>query len=319
MASLAPPTELDILRYRFHHGTNLGSVFVLEKWLFPNMFPTDCPAELDAVTKSVHDIGVDATRAKWEAHWRNTITPEDWEFLSLSATAVRLPIGFYHLGSDFCLNTPFAEVAPVYANALTIIKEIIILAEAHGLGVLLDLHALPGGANDQHHSGWSGRSYAASYKHLGGGTLGKLASKVESKVKQHIMSDTSNSSGPQRAEFWEKKQYRDLGTRAVEKLASLCALPTMKTAIVGLQIINEADTIAIQKGLWEWYNEAIAAVHRIDPELPVIVSDAWNAQAGADVSFFPVCPRAWLTSLVLRQTNASYDPRYPHLLLLPSA
>jgi len=34
----APPTPLDILRYRSHHGANLGSIFVLEKWLFPSMF-----------------------------------------------------------------------------------------------------------------------------------------------------------------------------------------------------------------------------------------------------------------------------------------
>lgn len=177
---------------------------------------------------------------------------------------------------------------------MTVIREIVILAEANGLGVLLDLHALPGGANDQHHSGWSGKTYGAGHSRLGtlgsigSGALGKIAAKVESKVKQHIMPGTVSTSGTQRAEFWENRHYRELGTRAVEKLASFCAEEQVKTAIVGLQIINEADTISIQKGLWEWYDEAIAAVHRIDPDLPVIVSDAWNAQAGADVSLsFP--------------------------------
>lgn len=49
---LAPPTSLDILRYRTHHGTNLGSIFVLEKWLFPSMFEPTAKgdSELDAVT-----------------------------------------------------------------------------------------------------------------------------------------------------------------------------------------------------------------------------------------------------------------------------
>ncbi|KAL9627291.1 MAG: hypothetical protein Q9164_007648, partial [Protoblastenia rupestris] len=48
---LPPPTHLDILRYRTHHGTNLGSIFVLEKWLYPSLFSyTDSDSELDAVT-----------------------------------------------------------------------------------------------------------------------------------------------------------------------------------------------------------------------------------------------------------------------------
>lgn len=49
---LASPTSLDLLRYRTHHGTNLGSIFVLEKWLFPSMFEPTAKgdSELDAVT-----------------------------------------------------------------------------------------------------------------------------------------------------------------------------------------------------------------------------------------------------------------------------
>lgn len=48
----SPPTNLDILRYRSHHGANLGSIFVLEKWLFPAMFEPGASggSELDAVT-----------------------------------------------------------------------------------------------------------------------------------------------------------------------------------------------------------------------------------------------------------------------------
>ena len=47
-----PPTYLDNFRYRYHNGTNLGSIFVLEKWLFPSMFEptTRGDSELDAVT-----------------------------------------------------------------------------------------------------------------------------------------------------------------------------------------------------------------------------------------------------------------------------
>ena len=50
--SISSPTPLDVLRYRSHHGANLGSIFVLEKWLFPSMFVARAAgdSELDAVT-----------------------------------------------------------------------------------------------------------------------------------------------------------------------------------------------------------------------------------------------------------------------------
>ena len=48
---IEPPTVLDVLRYRYHHGANLGGFFVLEKWLQPGMFDpvADRDSELDAV------------------------------------------------------------------------------------------------------------------------------------------------------------------------------------------------------------------------------------------------------------------------------
>ena len=63
----------DILRYRYHHGANLGSIFVLERWLSPHMFPYDLPSdktsELEAVKAWVARIGIERTRKMWENHW----------------------------------------------------------------------------------------------------------------------------------------------------------------------------------------------------------------------------------------------------------
>lgn len=52
-ANPAPPTAIDIFRYRYQHGTNLGSIFVLEKWLHPKMFEKDAKgsSEIEAVTQ----------------------------------------------------------------------------------------------------------------------------------------------------------------------------------------------------------------------------------------------------------------------------
>ena len=55
-STIEPPTVLDVLRYRYHHGANLGSYFVLEKWLWPNVFESgvEGDSELDAVQAYVH-------------------------------------------------------------------------------------------------------------------------------------------------------------------------------------------------------------------------------------------------------------------------
>ncbi|KAA8567282.1 hypothetical protein EYC84_010316 [Monilinia fructicola] len=81
------------------------------------------------------------TRQKWEGHWKNTVTDQAFGWLAKSAkgTSIRLPIG----------------AKDVYENSWTVVKEFITRARALGVGVLIDLHALPGGANTDMHSGSS--------------------------------------------------------------------------------------------------------------------------------------------------------------------
>ena len=56
---------------------------------------------------------------------------------------------------DFTKDTPFADVTDVYKSAWSILKDYTARLYAHGIGSLVDFHALPGGANDQEHSGTS--------------------------------------------------------------------------------------------------------------------------------------------------------------------
>lgn len=37
-SEIQPPTPMDVAKYRYQHGTNLGTVFVLERWLVGGMF-----------------------------------------------------------------------------------------------------------------------------------------------------------------------------------------------------------------------------------------------------------------------------------------
>ncbi|KAI9645006.1 Glucan 1,3-beta-glucosidase 3 [Ciborinia camelliae] len=155
-STISPPTPLEILRYRYHFGVNLGSIFVVEPWLFPK-FAGGASSELDAVTSSVKNNGVEATRQKWEKHWNNAVTDQAFGWLAKSAkgTSIRLPIGYFTLGPNFCVGTPFESAKEVYQNSWTIVKAFIARARALGVGVLIDLHALPGGANTDMHSGSS--------------------------------------------------------------------------------------------------------------------------------------------------------------------
>jgi aryl-phospho-beta-D-glucosidase BglC (GH1 family) len=156
---IAPPTALDVIRYRYHHGVNLGSIFVLEQWLHPSMFPASSPggAELDAVTHSLQTLGLEATRAKWEQHWASAVSAADLSWLVNEAhcTSMRLPVGYFTLGKQFCVGTPFETVSEVYVNAWGAVRKLVACARSYGIGVLLDLHALPGGANGDAHSGTS--------------------------------------------------------------------------------------------------------------------------------------------------------------------
>lgn len=45
------PSPKDIIRYRYQHGTNLGSIFILEQWLFGSMYDegVKSSSELDAI------------------------------------------------------------------------------------------------------------------------------------------------------------------------------------------------------------------------------------------------------------------------------
>lgn len=242
--SIAEPTDLDILRYRYHHGTNLGSVYVIERWLQSSRFPegAEGSSELAAVKAWVDREGTDGARQKFEQHWSSIVTDAaiGWLVNEARCTTIRLPIGYYDLpGPDFTRGTPFEPYAQVYRGAWDSIRNLIQRLQNRSIGVLLDLHALPGGANAQEHSG--------------------------------------TNSG--RAEFWHSDFNRALGIRCAQFIAQEASsgLP-----IAGIQLVNEAEWDSHR--MYEWYDEAVAAVSAIDPSIPVIISDGWNLDKAIEYS-----------------------------------
>ncbi|TLD39379.1 glycoside hydrolase family protein [Venturia nashicola] len=238
-SSPKPPTKLDIIRYRYHYGVNLGSVYVLENWLFGSAFPPSATdrqtSELEAVKGWTNEIGLEATREKFESRWRDELKNIDWDWLANKArvTSIRLPIGYFTLGPDYCNGTPFEPYATVYRNAWNSVRALVATARFHGIGVLIDYHALPGGANPGDHSG-------------------------------------TNSGA---AELWNNVPNLVLAQRCLEFLAKEISGGSVVDAI-GLEIINEAEWGA--PGMYEWYDKMIAAISAIDCSIPLYISDAWD-------------------------------------------
>ncbi|KAK4541399.1 hypothetical protein LTR36_008000 [Oleoguttula mirabilis] len=201
-SSVQAPTVADVTRYRYHHGTNIGSLFILEKWLTGHMFPEGAQgsSELAAAEAWVKKEGVDRARERFEKHWREYVSDGDLDWLRdvAKCTTIRLPIGYFTLGPPYCDGTPFKHVAGVYQNAWPAVKQLVQRCQQRGIGVLIDMHGLPGGANPQDHSG--------------------------------------TNSG--KAELWGHRSNRDLATRS---LCFIAQQTRNMENVAGIQIINEAE------------------------------------------------------------------------------
>ncbi|KAF7357012.1 Glycoside hydrolase family 5 protein [Mycena venus] len=147
--------ESSFYRFRKQRGVNLGSWFVLERWI------TDAPFR-SAAPPAQSDLDVargQNARSVLEVHYANWITESDWAWISdRGLNTVRIPIGYYHLcGADSSVltGTDFENFSDVFSGAWVRLIQAIETAQRFGLGVLLDLHAAPGKQNKDAHAGTS--------------------------------------------------------------------------------------------------------------------------------------------------------------------
>ncbi|EEB08490.1 glucan 1,3-beta-glucosidase Exg3 [Schizosaccharomyces japonicus yFS275] len=150
-------TERDLYVYRKQYGVNIGSWFCLERWICHDLHVSDGDSELDAVSGLVAKFGVEEAKRRFEHHWNSWIVDEDWKYLAeRNVNSVRIPIGFWSLShASLFKDSPFEAYAGVYENCISILIKKVQEAHKYGIGVLLDLHAVYGGANEAIHSGTS--------------------------------------------------------------------------------------------------------------------------------------------------------------------
>ncbi|CAG98630.1 17-beta-hydroxysteroid dehydrogenase-like protein [Kluyveromyces lactis] len=143
---------------RTNYGVNFGSMFVLEQYIFHSLFSAGGGNEFDAITNQVKASNSNDTAKKLSDHYDSYLNRVDWNWLrSVGCTAIRLPVGYWHVKNGELLKNgeKFYSLKDVYSKSKPWdrVKKVISLANENKIGVLLDLHGLPGGANGDAHSG----------------------------------------------------------------------------------------------------------------------------------------------------------------------
>lgn len=130
--------------------------FVHEAWMTPSIFACASGQQISELDIATGWNSTDNARMVLEHHWDTWVNQSDFEYLaSIGINTVRLPIGYWSLGPQFCQGTPFENVSDVYQSSWPRVTRAINMAGQAGLGVLVDLHGAPGSQNGQPHSGIS--------------------------------------------------------------------------------------------------------------------------------------------------------------------
>ncbi|KAI8323820.1 glycoside hydrolase, partial [Martensiomyces pterosporus] len=152
-----------VFRYRKMHGVNLGSLFCLEPWISTEIYKPHVEEASKHARQRPESEGDlieamgDKAKEQMEAHWDSWILRADFEKMArIGINTVRLPVGWWVLGPGFTQGL-YDRHADVYVNALSYVARLIRWAAEFDIGVLIDIHAVPGGQNSDSHSGVTGR------------------------------------------------------------------------------------------------------------------------------------------------------------------
>ncbi|THH30611.1 hypothetical protein EUX98_g3583 [Antrodiella citrinella] len=234
------PSERDVFTLRKQRGVNLGSWFVLERWI------TDAPFR-HASEPGQSDLDVargSQAKETLEHHWDTWITEQDFRWIAeRGINTVRIPIGYYHVcGADPSVlqGTDFADRLSVYEGAWQRITNAIATARRYGLGVLIDLHAAPGKQNRDAHSGTSSPNPGFFTKHNMSRTTHVLTV-----LLTHLSRFAQSQTPPLHN-------------------------------IVGIELLNEPQPDDHNAALQKWYLDTGRVLRQVDSQIPIYIGDAWQ-------------------------------------------
>ncbi|KAG8899825.1 Glucan 1,3-beta-glucosidase 3 [Tulasnella sp. 408] len=148
--------KAQVYRYRKQQAVNLGSWFVHEAWMVPSVFTCAAGKQDSEIDLASGWEGVENAKKVLEKHWDTFITEDDFKYLAkIGINTVRLPLGFWSLGTNFTKGSVFEKYGDAYENSWPRVLRAIGWAGENGIGVLADLHGAYGSQNGQSHSGIS--------------------------------------------------------------------------------------------------------------------------------------------------------------------
>ena len=197
-------------------------------------------------------LGPEKARKALENHWDNFINEGDWRWMaSHGVNTVRIPVGYFHVmaGSDnaelrsLLKGTEYAEFAEVYSGAWGRIVRAIETAAKHNIGVLVDVHAVPGAQNKDGHSGLS---------------TGK-------------------------AGLWHGLHASGNQRKTIEILVHLASAVAQHENVVGLELMNEPENNEKLEAFYDKAVKAIRTNSSPAAQsIPLYVGDAWATKNYAE-------------------------------------
>ncbi|KAG5931240.1 hypothetical protein E4U53_001883 [Claviceps sorghi] len=121
-------------------GVNLGSQFIIEPWMAGDEFKSMGCGGLNDEWQCVQKLGQAAANRAFQKHWDTWITEADIkQIASLGLNTVRVPCGFW-MKEDLVRQ---GEYFP--RGGLAYLTRLVGWCKDHGIYVIIDLHAGPGG------------------------------------------------------------------------------------------------------------------------------------------------------------------------------
>lgn len=141
-------TTFTVIEVPQHRGANLGAWMIPEKWMFSDDSTLWAGTDATDLYSLCTSLGQEEATRRLTEHRDTWFTESDFETMANNGVNhVRLPMAYWDVDPN---SSPYTFGGQKYINLA------LDWAAAHGMTVLIDLHAAPGSQNGQDHSGHSG-------------------------------------------------------------------------------------------------------------------------------------------------------------------